>query len=59
MNIEVGDGRRETGEGRRETGEGRREKDFVNAAAGRVSPFRGIRGERGEEEVGKKVKGER
>ncbi len=45
MNIEVGDGRRE--------------EDLVNATVGWVSPFRGSRGERGEEEVGKKAKGER
>ncbi len=57
MNIEVGDrrqeehGRQETGDGRQETGE--QEKDIVNATVGWVSPFRGLRGERGKEDGGK------
>ena len=40
--MNIGDGRRNR--------DGRQEKDFVNAAVGWVSPFRGSRGERGEEE---------
>ena len=35
------------------------EKDLINAMVGWVSPFRGSRGERGEEDARKKVKGER